>query len=245
MALEVASLMRDPVYRGAGISGGHDQPVMLIPGFLAGDGSLGLMTKWLRRTGHHTCRAGMRSNVDCSEAAIERLTLRLEQFAEKRGGPVSIIGQSRGGTFARVLAVRRPDLVSGIITLGSPLRDILKIHPLVRFHILTVGALGSLGAPGLFKHSCRYGNCCTDFWDDLRAPFPEEVGFLSIYSKRDGIVDWRSCLDPAAEMLEVSASHLGMGVNAQAYRAVAFALRGFREAGTANQQAARRAARVA
>jgi pimeloyl-ACP methyl ester carboxylesterase len=218
---------------------------MLIPGFLAGDGSLGLMTKWLRRTGHRTCRAGMRSNVDCSTASLERLEARLEQFAEKQGGRVTIIGQSRGGTFARVLAVRRPDLVAGIITLGSPLRDSLALHPIVRFSILTVGALGTIGAKGLFKHSCRYGNCCTDFWEDLRAPFPEDVGFLSIYSKKDGIVDWRSCLDPAAEHLEVSASHIGMGLNRQAYRAVAFALRGFRDESMGNQKAARRAVRAA
>ena len=36
---------------------------------------------------------------------------------------------------------------------------------------------------------------------------------------------WQSCLDPAAdELVEVSASHCGMGVNAQAFLAVADAL---------------------
>src|SRR5919198_5850899 len=108
--LEVAALLRDPVYRGEGVTDGGGQPVLLIPGFLAGDDSLGLMTCWLRRTGLHTRKAGMRSNIDCSEAAVCRLEERVEVLAECRGEKVAIIGQSRGGNFARVIAVRRPDL---------------------------------------------------------------------------------------------------------------------------------------
>src|SRR5919201_6751859 len=118
LGIEVASLLRDPIYRGHGVAHGGGQPVMLIPGFLAGDDSLGLMTRWLRRTGHHTRKAGMRSNIDCSEAAVCRLEERVEVMAECREQKVAIIGQSRGGNFARVLALRRPDLVPGIVTLG-------------------------------------------------------------------------------------------------------------------------------
>ena len=60
-------------------------------------------------------------------------------------------------------------------------------------------------------------------------PFPEDVGYVAVYSKSDGIVQWKSCLDPAAdELVEVSASHCGMGVNAQAFLAVADALHAFR-----------------
>ncbi|MEA2387320.1 MAG: triacylglycerol lipase, partial [Thermoleophilaceae bacterium] len=73
IGLEAAALMRNPVYRGEGIADAGGQPVLLIPGFLAGDDSLGIMTRWLRRTGHHTRKAGIRSNVDCSSLAMERL----------------------------------------------------------------------------------------------------------------------------------------------------------------------------
>src|SRR4051812_20254820 len=111
---EVAALMRHPIYRGAGGDDADGQPVLLIPGFLAGDDSLGIMTRWLRRTGHYTRKAGMRSNVACSATAVEGLEERLELMAETRGRKVAIVGQSRGGNFAKVLAVRRPDLVSGI-----------------------------------------------------------------------------------------------------------------------------------
>ena len=123
-------------------------------------------------------------------------------------------------SFARVLAARRPDLVSGVVTLGSPLEDMLAIHRIVRLQVLTVGALGALGVPGLFNTSCLLGECCKSFDEQLNGPFPRNVGFLSIYSKTDGIVNWRSCLDPAARHHEVRASHCGMGVNAGLYRAV-------------------------
>ncbi len=230
LGLEVAALLRDPVFRGEGVTDGGGQPVLLIPGFLAGDDSLGVMTKWLRRTGHHTRKAGMRANVDCSEAAVTRLEERVEVLAECREQKVAIVGQSRGGTLARVIARRRPDLVSGIVTLGSPQLNPLAVHPLVALPVVAVGALGTLGAPGLFRHSCRRGRCCEDFWDDLQADFPAGVGYLSIFSRSDGIVDWRACLDPAAECVEVKASHCGMAVCGDAYRALASALERFRRA---------------
>jgi triacylglycerol lipase len=226
--LEIASLLRDPVYRGTGVPDAGGQPVLLIPGFLAGDDSLGLMTGWLRRTGHYTRKAGMRSNVDCSESAVRRLEERVEVLAECREEKVAIIGQSRGGNFARVLAVRRPDLVSGIVALGSPQLDPLAVHPLITLPVLAVGALGTLGAPGLFRHSCRNGRCCERFWEDMNADFPSTVGYASIYSRSDGIVDWRACLDPAADHVEIQASHCGMAVSGQAYRATAKALERFR-----------------
>jgi triacylglycerol lipase len=230
IGLEAAALLRSPIYRGEGVPNADGQPVMLIPGFLAGDDSLGIMTRWLRRTGHHTRKAGMRSNVDCSAVAIKRLEERLEAMAEARGSKVAIVGQSRGGTFAKALAVRRPDLVSGVVALGSAQLDPLAIHPLVHAQVYLVGALGTIGAPRLFKRSCRDGECCADFWEDLRKPMPDGVGYLSVYSRTDGIVSWRACLDPEAQLVEIRSSHCGMAVNADAYRAIAGALREFREA---------------
>jgi pimeloyl-ACP methyl ester carboxylesterase len=210
------------------VEDGGGQPVLLIPGFLAGDDSLGLMTQWLRRTGHHTRKAGIRSNVDCSSVSVERLAERLEGLAESTGQRVAIIGQSRGGSLAKVLAVRHPELVSGVVTLGSPQLDPFDVHPLVRMQVYVVGTLGTLGVRGLFKHSCKRGKCCEQFWKDLAGPMPDGVGYLSVYSKSDGIVGWRSCLDPAAEHLEIDASHVGMAVAPRAYRAIAQALSEFR-----------------
>ena len=229
LGLETAALLRSKVYRAEDVEDAGGQPVLLIPGFLAGDESLGLMTRWLRKTGHHTRRAGMRSNVDCSEATYDRLVERLECLVETRGERVAIIGQSRGGNFAKVLAVRHPDLVSGIVTLGSPQLDPYDIHPFVRAQVYAVGTLGFLGVPGLFSHRCKWGHCCESFWQDLQKPLRGDVGYLSVYSKSDGVVNWRSCLDPEAEQLEINASHIGMAVSPRAWRAVEHALAGFRE----------------
>src|SRR6187200_3742567 len=96
VGLEWAGLQRSDVIRGAGVPGGDGRAVMLIPGFLAGDGSLATMTRWLRQNGYHTRRAGIRANVGCSEENLLRLEARLEGFAEASGERVAIIGQSRG-----------------------------------------------------------------------------------------------------------------------------------------------------
>src|SRR5215216_5661383 len=176
-ALELAALRRSGVYRGVGVESGDGRPVMLIPGFLAGDGSLGTMTHWLRANGYHTRRAGIRANVACSEEACARLEARLEGFAEHMGQRVSIVGQSRGGVFARALAVKRPDLVEGIVTLGSPTVSQLKIHPLVLAQVGVVSALGTARVPGLFSWRCLRGDCCEDFREAITAPFPGDIPY--------------------------------------------------------------------
>jgi pimeloyl-ACP methyl ester carboxylesterase len=221
--VELAALMRSSVWRGEGVPHGEGRPVLLIPGFMAGDGSLSTMTRWLRANGYVTQRAGIRANVDCSNEACARLESRLEQLAEATGQRVAIIGQSRGGAFARALAVRRPELLSGIVTLGAPTVSQLDIHPVVLAQVAVVGALGTGRMPGMFRLSCLRGECCAGFRDGLRAPV--DVPYTALYSRTDGIVNWRSCLDPHAELVEVRASHLGMGLNPQVYAELANALR--------------------
>src|SRR3954447_24784499 len=72
MGLEAATLRRSAVWRGEGVPAGDGRPILLIPGFMAGDGSLATMTQWLRANGYRTRRAGIRANVSCSEAAARR-----------------------------------------------------------------------------------------------------------------------------------------------------------------------------
>lgn len=243
IGLEAAALLRDPVFRGEGVADGRGRPVVLIPGFLAGDGSLALMAHWLRRCGYRPSGTGMVANVDCSGAALARLEPRLEKLVAEQGRPAALVGQSRGGGLARALARRRPELVAGLVTLGSPQLDPLAVHPLVRLQLRAVSSLGSLGAPRLFKRSCLEGDCCASFWEDMAAPLPDGVKFVSVYSRTDGIVDWRACLDPRAEHVEVSSSHCGMAVNPGVFRAVADALGGL-EAGARRRRATAQAGRV-
>jgi pimeloyl-ACP methyl ester carboxylesterase len=229
IGLEWAALRRSDVFHGTGVPAGEGRGVLLIPGFLAGDGSLGTMTQWLRVAGWHTKRAGIRANVDCSEVACTRLEERLEALAATTGERVVIVGQSRGGVLAKALAARRPDLVSGVVTLGSPVVSQLAVHPLVLAQVGVVAALGSRNVPGLFSWRCLRGECCARFRSALAGQFPPEVGYVALYSRSDGVVDWRSCLDADAACVEVHASHCGMSLNPDAYRVVARALTGFVE----------------
>ena len=90
------------------------EPVLLVPGFLAGDYSLRLMAHTLRRHGYRTYRSDIQTNVSCLMSNSVLLERRVEAIATKRASRVRIVGHSLGGMLARGLAVRRPDLISGI-----------------------------------------------------------------------------------------------------------------------------------
>jgi triacylglycerol lipase len=210
---EIAGLLSDlrfwsPAYQRS------RRPVLLIPGFLAGDASLTVMAGWLRRRGHRVRTSGIRFNVGCSGRDLDRLDAVLDAFGE----PVILIGQSRGGTLARALAARHPDKVAALVTLGSPVLDPLAVSPSVLRTIRSVAFLGDLGVPGLFSTECRDGECCADFRSLLAQPLAPGTPALSLYSRTDAIVDWQACLDPDAECVEVEGSHCGMAVNTQVYR---------------------------
>ena len=227
LPLEWAGLLRSDVLRGVGVPEGNGRGVLLIPGFLAGDGSLSTMTQWLRAAGWWTKSAGIRANVNCSAAACGRIEERLEELVRDTGDRAVIIGQSRGGVFAKALASGRPDLVRGVVTLGSPLLSQLAVHPFVLAQIGMIGMVGAFAGGHALSWRCLRGECCAQFRAALRDPFPSDVGFVSLYSRSDGVVDWHACLDPNAEWVEIDASHCGMSLNAEAYRAVAAALRSF------------------
>jgi triacylglycerol lipase len=194
------------------------RPVFLIPGFMAGDSSLMMLRAWLGRRGHPVASGGMRINADCAERAVARLQGRLEAFASECGERVVLVGQSRGGALARVLAVRNPQLVSGVVMLGSPVRDPLAVAAPVLRTVRWLARLGDLGLPGVFSSSCRDGTCCVSFRDDLAVPMPDGVRAVAVHSRSDAIVDWRACLDPHADAVEVDSSHCGMSVHPAVYR---------------------------
>jgi pimeloyl-ACP methyl ester carboxylesterase len=218
--LELARLVCDPTF----VRPGRHldaPPVMLVPGFLSTDASLAVLRGWLRRRGSRTLSAGMRLNVDCAERNVGRLEVRLRKLAGDAGRRVVVIGHSRGGELARALAVRHPDTVSTLVMLGSPVVEPLSAGRPVLAAVRSVTCLGDLGVPGMFSTSCAEGDCCAAFREDLGAPLAPDVPAIAIYSRSDGIVSWRACLDPYACQLEVESSHTGMPVNRQVYRALA------------------------
>lgn len=238
MGAEAARLLASGVWRGSGVRRGDGQPVLLVPGFLAGDGSLAVMAQWLRRRGYRPHGSGITTNIACSQQTVMRLERRLLDLSDRYERPVAVIGHSRGGMIGRVLAVRHPDRVSHVIALGSPLVASLDdIHPLLRMQIRGLQRVQRAAGGGLIGSGCeqsweayKFGldpiGCCTSFWEDLDADVPAGVGFTSVYSRSDGVLHWRACLDPEARHVQVSSSHCGMAVNAAVYGAIAESLQG-------------------
>ena len=221
---ELARLLVDPVYAGRGVPRGDGGPALLIPGFLAGDTSLGVMAGWLRRIGHDAHGAGISINVDCSDKAVARLERVLLRLHAKTGRKVAIVGHSRGGHFAKALAARHPDSVRTVVSLGSGLDEPFDISVPTKAAVTVVrGALRRID-PTTAERGCLTTTCDCPFARDYAAPFPEQVPITSVWSKGDGVVRWRACVVPYARSVEVRGSHVGLAFNRHAYKAIAHAL---------------------
>lgn len=223
-APELAGLLVRSPLLGRGTPPGQGRPVLLIPGFGLPDPSLELLGRWLRTRGYRTHRSRIGINAGCSETQCERLEQRLERLAADSDERVAIVGHSRGGILAKALASARPDLVAGIVTLGSftyaPPRRARLHGP--DAHIARMVASGHL--PNLVSRACLSGSCPTRFRHALTGPFPSSVRFVSIYSRADVVAPWRGCRHPAAENVEVHATHLGLAHNSRVYLEVGRAL---------------------
>ena len=209
------------------------EPVVLVPGFMAGDSTLMLMSRHLRKLGYRTYRSTMHANVGCTQEASYALERRIEAIAIKRERKVSIVGHSLGGLLARGIAARRPDLVDGIITMGSPMLAPGAIHSVLAFDLSVVIALRRAGLGGMMGDDCTSGDCARLSWEESRQKLDASVAFTSIFSRRDGVIDWRGCLDPGAKTVEVGTSHLGMAIDPVVFDVVSSTLEANRERGQA------------
>jgi triacylglycerol lipase len=205
------------------------EPVVLVPGFMAGDSSLMMMSRHLRKLGYRTYRSTMHANVGCTQEASYALERRIEAIAIKRERKVTIVGHSLGGLLARGIAARRPDLVEGIVTMGSPLMAPGAIHSVLLFDLALVIALRKAGLGGMMGDDCTSGDCARLSWEQSREDLHPSVAFTSIFSRRDGVVDWRGCLDPGAKTVEVRTSHLGMAIDPVVFDVVASTLQANRD----------------
>ena len=212
-AAEIKASHRSSPYAVRTSRQGSGDPVLLVPGFLAGDYTLASMARHLRHLGHRTYRTGIFANVGCIDRGTEALEQRLEQIAERRERKVTIVGHSLGGMMGRGLAARRPDLVAGLVTLGSPMLAPGAAHELLIAQISLLRRLQRLGLANLMGEDCTTGSCALRMWDESRKPLPDGFPFTAVYSKRDGIADWRACIDPAGQAREVRTSHVGMALD--------------------------------
>ena len=194
------------------------QPVLLIPGFMAGDSSMAMMRYWLRRRGHPVAMSGMRANVDCAERVVCRLDRSLIALAADSGA-AGVSDRAEPRWRAGAIAGRAPSrLVSGLVMLGSPVCDPLAVSAPVLRTVRWMAWLGDRrAARGVLESCARRGLLCR-FRADLTAPLPAHIEAVAMHSQSDGIVDWRACLDPYAETVQVDSSHCGMAVHPDVYR---------------------------
>jgi pimeloyl-ACP methyl ester carboxylesterase len=195
-------------------------PVLLVPGFLSGDFALAPMTEDLRHRGHWTSRSGIAPNIGCTRDLADALERRLEQAAERTGRRVAIVGWSRGGTLAKIATVRRPDLVAALITLGTPNTDPLAVNATLAAQLQVITRLSALGVPGLLGDDCLSGECAHEVRGWLEADIPADIPYTSVFSIDDGVIDWRACLDPGADPVEVHATHMSMGADPEVIEVV-------------------------
>jgi len=193
----------DDLPRGAG------QTVLLIPGFLVGDWSMVRLRDFLGHLDYRVEFAGVALNLGPTKGVLPQLDRTVERLFVDAGRRIALVGQSLGGVYARGLAHRHPEKLSHVVTLCSP----------IRFPVATP-------LDGIAKLLARlHDPVALELQGGIAQAPPVPV--TAIYSKIDGIIDWRSCLQeeaPGYANVEVSGTHSAMGSNPDAQRAIALAL---------------------
>jgi pimeloyl-ACP methyl ester carboxylesterase len=201
-----ASLLLSPLLMRAPKGDGH--PVLALPGFLASDLSMAPLRRYLKQLGYDTYAWKMGRNLGGIASRRNALKSLLTEIHTTTGRKVSIVGWSLGGIYARDLALQMPDMVRSVITLGSPFANDVRATNATRLYEALSGET--------VEHNSELTQAIAG---DLPVPV------TSIYSRTDGIVNWRTSLlrpSDTAENIEVHlASHIGLGVNAAALWAVA------------------------
>jgi pimeloyl-ACP methyl ester carboxylesterase len=201
-----ASLLLSPLLMRAPRGDGH--AVLTLPGFLASDLSMAPMRRYLKELGYDSHAWRMGRNVGGITRMRAALRDRLAEIYASSGRKVSIVGWSLGGVYARDLALQAPEMVRRVITLGSPFANDVRATNATRLYEALSGEAVEDNA---------------ELRQAIAGDLP--VPATSIYSRSDGIVNWRTCLlrpSDTAENIEVHfASHVGLGVNPAALWAVA------------------------
>jgi pimeloyl-ACP methyl ester carboxylesterase len=191
------------------IGRGDNHPVLILPGFLADDPSTAPLRSVLRSQGYWVHGWQLGRNLGPTPEVIDGLIARLTALHDRHDKPVSLIGWSLGGIYARRLARRYPHMVRQVITLGSPFR----IDPAVDRS--AVSALYDRLKP---THAVSIDAILPGVEGG-----PLSVPATSIYTRTDGVVRWWQCLEsigPERENIEVRGSHSGLGFNPAAIYAI-------------------------
>ena len=221
-AADILLLHASPVYYGLGVPHGDGSAVILVPGFLGTDAYLSQLHTWLGRIGYRPYFSGIGVNAECPNILIkQRLNTCIEKALLETKRKIHLIGHSLGGIIARSVADQRPGDVTSVITLASPFhgtvahRTVLQAAEAVRKHILREHGSGVLP-------TCYTSRCTCNFLDSLRRSVPDSVLETAIYTRNDGIVDWRYCVTGNIDCdFEVPGTHIGLSFNSSAYTIIA------------------------
>jgi pimeloyl-ACP methyl ester carboxylesterase len=188
-------------------SDGH--PVMVIPGFMASKSSTTILRKFVDKLGFSAYDWGIGRNLAKVEY-LDKLAETLDHLYLKYNKKVSLVGWSLGGVFARQLAKKRPHLVRQVITLGSPFRGLTKPNNALWLYNIVSGG-----------KSVKQVN--PDFLMSLE--HPADVPTTAIYTKEDGVVSWKLCIEevetPIHQNVRVRGSHFGLGHNPSVLHVIA------------------------
>lgn len=181
--------------------------VVLIPGFGASDWMMEPLRRYLQSQGHRVQTWGLGRNTGNIPALMPRIRSRLaELFAEKQC-PLDVVGWSLGGYLAREVARDQPKQFRQLITLGSPVVGGPKYTVMADYYRrkgIDIEAIANKVAE--------------------RAREPVSIPVTIIYTRSDGVVGWRACLDsstPCVRHIEVKGSHTGLVYRPQTQRLVA------------------------
>ena len=179
---------------------GDGHGVLVLPGLLASDSSTALLRQFLRLLGYQVRGWSLGRNIGPTEDVLDGLPAILSALVSQSGGPVSVVGWSLGGIYARELARRHAGQVREVITLGSPfaLADAQQSH-----------------ADRAYERRARlHATARVPTREEIRRPIP--VASTAVYSRRDGIVSWQACIEAETDLhrnVEVRCAHLGFGVD--------------------------------
>jgi len=192
----VAGLIASPLLRGAPKGDGH--PVIVVPPFGAADEFTFILRWFLRRQGFEVFPWGA-AEVLGLHRLVKVAVARLREVRSQSGQKVSLVGHSLGGIYAREVARFAPELTRSVITLGTPINDV-KANSVWPMFEATSGTKIKAIDP--------------DYAAQM--PVAPPVPTTSLFSKSDGVVNWRSSLDHTpgqVENIEVVSSHCGLPSN--------------------------------
>lgn len=188
---------------------GDNHPVVVFPGLSANDASTAPLRRYLQLLNYSACGWDQGFNFGPRPGVLQEARDHVLRTFSRTGRKVSLVGWSLGGIYARELAKELPEIVRGVITLGTPFAGSHTSTNAWRLYELTSGR-------SVTRESANYN-----------LPVAPPVPTTSIFSRTDGVVAWQGSLqspspqNPHTENIEVVASHTGLGLNPSAWWAVA------------------------